>query len=458
MGVQSSNVECDIMPYHLRRIACTTVFMLILICFPALARQEVTLEGLNAELVKAAGKAQPAVVNISTKGVVPWRRYHAERPGSLGSGIIIDKRGYIITTGAVIANAREIVVFLPDEREFPCEIVGSDPATDIALLKIAGTVPADLPVVEMADSAAINAGEMVIAIRNPTRRYPSITMGVVSARGDELIGTERYIVTDVALSPGNEGGALLDVQGRLIGITTVIWSPSGESPLEGAAIPSNLIRAVVKELIDTGTVVRGWLGASLQDLTADIIGSVQFDGRMGAVVSRFVKGSPAEKSGMRAGDIIVSFDGVMIRDARHLKRLIAGKKPGEKASVRIFRSGTYVESEVTVGTIPEKPLDALDAQGMEDTLGIGVRDIDEELAYRYRLPDSKGVVIVTVGTNSPAANAGLAIGDLIKEIDRRPVESTITYRKILSDLAGRRRIPFLIKRKGVPRNIVVDIE
>lgn len=458
MWIHSISVECDIMPNHLRLIALMTVIMLTLICFPARAQQKVTLEGLNTALVKAAGKAQRAVVNVSTKGVVPRRSSYTGSPGSLGSGIIIDKRGYIVTTRPVIAHAREIVVFLPDKREFPCEIIGRDPATDIALLKITGTVPADLPVVEMADSATISAGEMVIAIRNPIRKYPSVTMGVISARGDAIIGAERYILTDVAVHPGNEGGALIDIRGRLIGINTVLPSPSGAFPLEGTAIPSNLIRTVVQEFIVTGTVVRGWLGISLQDLTRDIIGSVQFDGTMGAVVSRFVTGSPAEKSGMRVGDIIVSFDKVIISDARHLKRLIAGKKPGEKAAVRIFRSGAYVESEVTVKTIPDKSLSELDAQGIEDMLGIGVRDIDEELAYRYRLTDSKGVVIVTVGKDSLAANAGLAIGDLIKEIDRRPVDGTITYREILSDLKERKRIPFLIKRGRIPRNVVVDVE
>lgn len=439
----------------------------------SISAEESSLERFNRDLIKVTERALQAVVNISAvkekqrevqlfrtpRGMPPRRLPKKSR--ALGSGVIFDKRGYIVTNNHVVRNTKQITVTLSDRREFQCTIVGTDSATDIAVIKITGKVPSNLPVIEIGDSNKISVGEMVIAIGNPFGFSHTVTMGIVSAKGRQDVGLadyENYIQTDAAINPGNSGGALINIRGMLIGINTAIFSKSGGFMGIGFAIPSNMVKGVVNELIARGKVVRGWLGVYIQNVTRDIADSLNFSKKGGVLVADIVRGSPAIGSGIKIGDIIVSIDGIAIDDVNHLRKVVASKKPGATSRIQVFRGGTLTEIDFKIGTMPDKPMALLEKPGGEDALGMLVRDIDEDLAYRYKLEDMKGVVIVKVKRNSIAADSGLMIGDLIKEVDRRPIDSTVTYKKILSELKSREKILFLVRRRGVNKFIVLSIK
>jgi serine protease Do len=451
------------------------VAMAVLIADPqSISAKESSLEGLNRDLIKVTEKALKAVVNISAIRAEPrgvpdlFRTPHGKPPyrfpknvRAVGSGVIFDKRGYIVTNNHVVSNTKLITVTLSDGREFQCTIVGTDSATDIALIKIVDKVPADLPVIEIGDSNKISVGEMVIAIGNPFGFSHTVTMGIVSAKGRQDVGLadyENYIQTDAAINPGNSGGALINIRGMLIGINTAIFSKSGSFMGIGFAIPSNMVKGVVDELIARGKVIRGWLGVYIQNVTKDIADSLNFKEKGGVLVSDIIKNSPAVGSGIKVGDIIVSIDNTLIGDVNHLRTVVASKKPGVNSRIKVFRDGKLVEIDFKIGTMPDKPMAFLEKPGREDELGLVIRDIDERLAYQYRLEDIKGVVIVKVKRNSPAADSGLMIGDLIKEMDRRPVDSIVSYTKMLSELKNRRGILLLIKRSGVNKFIFLKIK
>ena len=446
---------------------------LLLIDSLSISAEEFSLERFNRDLIKVTKRALRAVVNISAvkekqRGVQLFRapremppRRLPKKSRALGSGVIFDKRGYIVTNNHVVRNTKQITVTLSDRREFQCTIVGTDSATDIAVIKITGKVPSNLPVIEIGDSNKISVGEMVIAIGNPFGFSHTVTMGIVSAKGRQDVGLadyENYIQTDAAINPGNSGGALINIRGMLIGINTAIFSKSGGFMGIGFAIPSNMVKGVVNELIARGKVVRGWLGVYIQNVTRDIADSLNFSKKGGVLVADMVRGSPAIGSGIKIGDIIVSIDGTVIDDVNHLRKVVASKKPGVTSRIQVFREGVLTEIDFKIGTMPDKPMALLEKPGGEDALGMLVRDVDEALAYRYKLDDMKGVVIVKVKTNSIAAGSGLMIGDLIKEVDRRPVDSTVTYKKMISELKSREKILFLVRRRGVNKFIVLRIK
>lgn len=440
----------------------------------SISAEEFSLERFNRDLIKVTEKALQAVVNISAVKEKPsgmhlfraprgrFPRRLPKKSRALGSGVIFDKRGYIVTNNHVVRNTKLITITLSDRREFQCTIVGTDSATDIAVIKITGKVPSNLPVIKIGDSNKISVGEMVIAIGNPFGFSHTVTMGIVSAKGRQDVGLadyENYIQTDAAINPGNSGGALINIRGMLIGINTAIFSKSGGFMGIGFAIPSNMVKGVVNELIARGKVVRGWLGVYIQNVTKDIADSLNFSKKGGVLIADIIKGSPAIGSGIKIGDIIVSIDAIVIDNVNHLRKVVASKKPGVNTRIKVFREGTLIEIDFKIGTMPDKPIRALlEKPGGEDELGILVRDIDENLAYRYKLEDIKGVVIVKVKKNSIAADSGLMIGDLIKEVDRRPIDSIVTYKKMLSKLKNREKILFLIRRSGVNKFIVLRLK
>ncbi|GAB4220663.1 MAG: DegQ family serine endoprotease [Spirochaetota bacterium] len=425
------------------------------------------LSKFNEQLVKVTNSAIPTVVSISAEKKAGSPRESKRMPmpfpvpkeaKALGSGVIIDKRGYIVTNNHVVKNTKSITITLFDKRTFPCELVGSDPATDIAVIKISGTVPQDLPVAVMADSDTLKVGEIAIAIGNPFGFGHTVTMGIISATGREGFGLadyEYFIQTDAAINPGNSGGALININGKLIGINTAIFSRNGGYMGIGFAIPSNMVKQVVDELINKGKVTRGWLGVYIQNITPEIAKNFKFEGRKGVLVADIMKDSPAKNAKIEIGDIIISVNGVEVSDINQLRRYVASFKPGSTAKVKIFRGGQELEREVLIAELPAQAQAPEEKMEEVDTIGMRVGDITEENAYKFRITDTTGVIVLEIQEQSPAYEAGMMVGDIIKEIENTPVENVDKYNELLKQYEKKETLLLLVKRGGIHKFVVI---
>ena len=362
---------------------------------------------------------------------------------SLGSGFIIDPaKGFILTNNHVVANADEINVRLDDGKDYEGEVVGRDPKTDLALIrakkKLDTTASAPL-----GDSDKVQVGEWVMAIGNPFGLERTVTVGIISAKG-RVIGAGPYddfLQTDAAINPGNSGGPLFNMKGEVIGINTAIVA-SGQGI--GFAIPINLAREILPQL-EKGKVIRGWLGVSIQDVTSELAKSFNLKDTKGALVADVVKDSPAQKAGMERGDIVVSFDGKAITSAHELSRVVAGTAPNTKAKVEVIRSGKRQTVTVQVGTMPGEAEEETKVVAAE--LGLSVQTLTPELAEQFDWArDEKGVLITGVEPGSAAEDGGLRRGDLIKEMDQKPVQTVDEYRRQLKKVKQGESILLLIKR------------
>lgn len=385
------------------------------------------------------------------------------RQQGLGSGVIVSKDGYILTNNHVVENADEVKVGLNDGRELPAKVVGTDSKTDVAVLKVEANDLAPLP---LADSDQIEVGDLVLAVGNPFGIGQTVTMGIVSATGRATIGLayEDFIQTDAAINPGNSGGALVDGEGRLVGINTAILSRSGGNQGIGFAIPSNLARSVMESLIKNGRVIRGYMGLLPQDVTPGL--AEQFDWKDhtgGALVAEVTPKSPAEKAGFEHGDIIVEFNGKPIKDARHLRLQVAQVAPGTKVPVKVIRDGDQKTLEVVLKEFPKD--DALARRefggdtesSTSDTLdGVTVADIDAAARRQLGLPATlKGALVVQVDEQSASYEAGLRQGDVVLEINRKPVKSADEAVE-LSEKIKDKRILLRVWSRGGSRYLVVD--
>ncbi len=420
----------------------------------------------NEQLVKITNKAIPTVVSISAEKKMGSPRDARKMPmpfpmpreaKAVGSGVIIDKRGYIVTNNHVVKNTKSITVTLFDKRTFPCQLIGSDPATDIAVIKIQGTVPGDIPVAEMADSDTLKVGEIAIAIGNPFGFGHTVTMGIISATGREGFGLadyEYFIQTDAAINPGNSGGALINVTGKLIGINTAIFSRNGGYMGIGFAIPSNMVKQVVDELIQKGKVTRGWLGVYIQNITPEIAKNFKYEGNQGVVVADVMNNSPAKNANLEIGDIIVSVNGTTVSDINQLRRNVAALKPGSTAKVKIFRAGKEMDVDVIIAELPQQQ--AMEEKAVElDIIGLRVGDITEENAYKFRITDTTGVIVMEVNEDGPAYEAGMMVGDIIKEIENTPVENVAHYNELLAYYQKKETLLLLVKRGGIHKFVVI---
>jgi serine protease DegQ len=325
----------------------------------------------------AAGRAMPSVVNIFTTARVSPRERNSmledpffqfffgdrapggrgdgsgrQRPASLGSGVIVGASGYIVTNAHVVDSAAQIEVALSDGRRAPATVVGSDPDTDLAVIK---TDLGDLPAIRIGDTSKVRVGDVVLAIGNPFGVGQTVTMGIVSALGRNQLGVsafENFVQTDAAINPGNSGGALIDAQGNLLGINTLIFSRSGGSQGIGFAIPAETVRQVMDQLIASGQVVRGWLGVETQDLTRTLADSFGIGAGGGALVAGVVRGGPAESGGIRPGDVVVAIEGKPVGDASALLNSVAALKPGSNAAITVVRDRRETKLTVKVGTRP----------------------------------------------------------------------------------------------------------
>jgi serine protease Do len=429
-------------------------------------------------VIAAAARAMPAVVNVSFQRTVQvpmspflmdpfFRRFFGpgmpenpqkRREGGIGSGVIVSPDGYILTNNHVVAGADKVKVLLADQRQFDARIIGADPKTDVALIKIEAT---DLPTLPFGDSDRIEVGQSVLAVGNPMGLNQTVTLGIISAKGRARVGIadyEDFIQTDAAINPGNSGGALVDLRGELVGINTAIASRSGGNEGVGFAIPSNMAKMVMDSLLKQGKVVRGFLGVSLQELTPALARSFGLPDTRGALVADVVPGDPADQAGIKAGDVIVEMDGKPLEDMMHFRNQIAMTAPGTKVNLKIFRQGEYQDKTVTVGEMKEKEVaGAGPGPGSESEAPLGLRGqtLTPDLAQQFNLdPELRGVLITSVQPGSRGEEAGLAEGDVILNVNHQPVENVAELRQAYAEAKGG-EILMVINRQG--NNLFVAI-
>jgi serine protease Do len=388
------------------------------------------------------------------------RQYNVPKQTGIGSGVVVTKDGYILTNNHVVEGADEVKVALQDGPEFTAKVIGRDPKSDVAVIKIDAK---DLPAVQLADSDKVEVGDVVLAIGNPFGIGQTVTTGIVSATGraGELgLDYEDFIQTDAAINPGNSGGALVDAEGRLIGINTAILSRSGGNQGIGFAIPVNLARDVMGSLIKDGRVTRGYLGVMIQDVNPALAKEFKLNEDKGAIVGDVTADSPAEKAGLKSGDVIIEFNGKTVTDSRHLKLEVARTAPGESVPVKVLRDGQSKTIQVTVKELPgTEKLAKNDTDKNDDngTLnGVTVTDIDRGARQQFELPDNvKGVVVTEVDPNSAAAEAGLQPGDVIQEINRKSVKTAQEAVTMTEHTADKTTL-LRVWRNGGSRFVVVD--
>lgn len=425
----------------------------------------------NEAMTKVVEAVKPAVVNISTTktiktkgGVSPFmndpffRQFFGSEPGpgerprerkesSLGSGVIIDRDGYILTNNHVVRDADEIKVRLSDKREFRGKVLGADQKTDIAVIRIDAH---DLPVVPLGNSDKLKVGEMVIAIGNPFGLSQTVTSGIVSATGRANVGIadyEDFIQTDAPINPGNSGGALVNIRGEVVGINTAIFSTSGGYQGIGFAIPSNMANAVMESLIKHGKVIRGWLGISVQPLTNDLAEQFGVPADKGALVTDVVEDGPAARSGIRRGDIIMGYDGKDVQDAMNLRNMVATTAPGREVQIRVFREGSTVALRTLVS---EPPSDTRKAELSFDNIfrDVSVHEITPEIRKSTNIPGKvSGVIITGIGPDS-AVTGILAQNDIIMEINRTNIRDMKDYEAEASRITAEQKVLVLVYRNG----------
>jgi serine protease Do len=427
--------------------------------------------------------ALPAVVNISSSRVVktPQSQFgpffndpffqqffgrmpqmpREQRERGLGSGVIVSPDGYILTNNHVVEKATEIKVTLPDKREFTGKVVGTDPKTDIAVVKIAAT---GLPTMTLGDSSKIAVGDYTFAIGDPFGIGETATMGIVSATGRNGLDIEDYedfIQTDAAINPGNSGGALINADGELIGINTAILSGGGGNQGIGFAIPINMAKYVMDQILKHGKVVRGYIGVGIQEVTPSLAKAFNVPAEKGALVSNVDPNSPGGKAGLQRGDVITEINGEPVQGSNDLRLKVGTMSPGTAVHLKVLRNRQARDVTVTLGEAPEKT-GAANAPGGEGETspmrGVQVNELTPDIRQQLQLkPDVKGVVVTDVADGSPAADAGLQRGDVIQEINRQPVNSVSDYQRLVRQ-AGKQSLVLLVNRGGNTAFVVVQPE
>jgi serine protease Do len=367
-----------------------------------------------------------------------------------GSGVIISSDGYILTNNHVIAKTREVNVTLPDKREFKGKIVGTDPKTDLAVVKVNAQ---DLPAVPWGDATKLQVGEYVLAVGNPFGLNSTVTLGIVSAVGRGHMGITQYedfIQTDAAINPGNSGGALVNTKGELVGINTAIYSQTGGYQGVGFAVSVTMAKPIYEGLVKTGRVVRGYLGIGLQDLNQDLAKSFGIKDSKGALISDVKEDSPADQAGLKQGDVIIEYHGTPVEDGVALQRLVTRSSVGTKVSLKVIRDGHEREMTVKVGEQPDETKIAKveRAETGHALSGLVVEDLDRETAMELGLNGKRGVVVTRVGPDSGAEKAGLLPGDVIREMNRQPITSVKDFEKVSSDVKKGGHVLILVNRHG----------
>lgn len=427
--------------------------------------------GQLPDFVALAKRVKPLVVNISTTQVSEgrgqpefgnpfgeddpfndfWKRFFGgplprgpQRQRSLGSGFIIDADGSILTNNHVVENARKIVVKLSDEQEYEAKVVGRDPKTDIAIIKI--TAKIDLTPATLGDSDQLEVGEWVMAIGNPFGLDSTVTSGIVSAKGRH-IGQgpyDNFIQTDASINPGNSGGPLINLRGEVIGINTAIFSRSGGNIGIGFAIPINLVKELLPQLRGKGKVTRGYLGVLIQKVTPEIAESLGMDRARGALVANVSKDGPAEKAGVKVGDVIIEFDGKEIKDSGDLPIIVARTPVDRRVRIKVLRDKKEVQLTVNVGELKDEEVVASAPEKGE--LGMTVQRLTPQIAESLGLEKTDGVVVSAVDPGSAADEAGIRRGDVILEVDRKPIPNIDEYKKAIAGISKGKGVLLLVRR------------
>jgi serine protease Do len=382
-----------------------------------------------------------------------------QREQGLGSGVIVSPDGYILTNNHVIDKATDIKVILADKREFPGKVVGADPKTDIAVVKIAAT---SLPTIRLGDSSKLQVGDYAFAIGNPFGVGETATMGIISATGRNGLSIEDYedfIQTDAAINPGNSGGALLDAQGDLIGINTAILSgDSGGNQGIGFAIPIDMAKYVMDEILKHGKVVRGYIGVGIQDVTPALASAFHVPAEKGALIGNVEPNTPGAKAGLERGDVITELNGQLVSGANDLRLKIAAMTPGTTVHFKVSRNGqsrdfTLTLAEAPLGNTPRNEAGAAENTPMR---GVQVQELTSDIREQLGLKsDIKGVVVTEVSDGSPASDAGLQRGDVIEQVNREQVNSVADYERLIRR-AGKESVVLLVNRGGATTFIVVE--
>ncbi len=428
------------------------------------------LERQNQAFEQIAEAVTPAIVNIQTTQVIkvqespyfndpffrqffgnmfggPFNIPRERREHALGSGVILSPEGYIVTNNHVIAKASDIQVMLSDKRVFKAKVLGADPQTDVAVIKIDGS---NLPVASWGDSSSLHVGDTVLAFGNPFGLSFTVTKGIVSAMGRSGLGIEDFedfIQTDAAINPGNSGGALVDVTGRVVGINTAILStstgPEGEGGFNGVgfAIPANIVRHVMESLIKTGKVERGFLGVTVSNLTQQLATQFRVPDLSGALVQDVTPGGPADKAGLKQGDVVRTLDGKPVDSSGMLTSMVTAMSPGAQVALGVMRDGHMLDLRLTLGSRPAGLAVAGAMAGKapsEGTLrGIAVQDLTPAILRQLGLPEgTHGVVISDLDPSSPGAEAGLQEGDVIESINRQPVNHVGDFDRLAAQAKG----------------------
>jgi serine protease Do len=460
---------------------------------PAPADPKAILESLERAFVSVAERVMPAVVHIDAtpkeaprergpregrdpreRLTPPERRdferrfreffgedferfFRQQRPPSResrsqGSGVIVDPSGVILTNNHLIENAGEIEVRLSDKRRFKAKVIGRDPKTDLAVLKIEG--PGAFPVAELGDSDRLRIGQWAIAVGNPFGLDRTVTVGIISATGRQGVGLttyESFIQTDAAINPGNSGGPLVNLDGKVIGINTAIVSV-GQGI--GFAVPASMARRVMPQLLASGRVTRGWLGVRIQTLTEELAQSFGVKEGEGVLVADVMSGGPAEAGGLKSGDVIVDFQGQRTAEVPDLQRAVADAQPGTAARVTILRDGRSEALSIKIGEMPaDEPVVA--SRGTE-RWGLTVQPITPELATQFKLPGNDGVLVTEVEEGTPAARAGIRPGDAIVEVNRRRVRDLKSFEEALG--RGEQDVLLFVQREGRSQYVVLKPE
>jgi serine protease Do len=382
-----------------------------------------------------------------------------------GTGFIFDKDGYIATNNHVVEDAGKVTVTMSDGRELPAKVVGTDPDTDLAVLKVDAGKP--LPYVEFADSDKVRVGDPVIAIGNPFGLGDSVTAGIVSAE-HRVIGAGRFddfMQIDAPINRGNSGGPTFDVEGKVIGVNAAIESPTGGNIGIGFAIPSNLAQQIVQDLREHGQVERGWLGASIQGIDEDLAKNLDLGDQKGALVAQVIPDSPAAAAGLEQGDVILSYNGQPIKELRDLTSQVADTHPGTSAEMKVWRNGKEMNVDVEIGSTPgnDQVMAAAEQPAQDNTpkLGVALAPLTPEALRSLDLPDgTEGAVVTDVQPGSPAAEKGLQRGDVILEADHQKVTEPKTVADAVRDATkrGDETILLLVKHQGQDRFLAVPLE
>lgn len=473
------------------RVLPLCVFVLLLCAIPvtAFAEEEqivASLRQMGKAFTAIAEKSSPAVVGVravktdrsgSRSGSMEQdglseedlfeyffrrrmpRQYRQEQPKQVveGSGFVVSSDGYILTNNHLVGETEEVHVQLDDRRSVKARVIGADPETDVAVIKIDAT---DLPYVEMGDSDALEVGEWVIAIGNPFGLSHTVTAGIVSAKGRTRIGVadfEDFIQTDAAINFGNSGGPLLNLDGKAVGINTAIIGPGGNIGI-GLAIPMNMARMVYEQLKDSGKVVRGYIGVEIVDIDAGVGEFYGAANDQGAMVMKVREDSPAAKAGIKVDDIVVELEGESVAGATELINKIAARKPGANVEVVVLRDGKRKKVTVTLGARPDSVELASGGESKtEEQVGLYVQTLTRELAERLGYEDLSGVVVIEVGAGSPADDQEIQPGDLITEVNRQPIRNLKQWNSALANAVEKGKLLLRIRNEDGTRLVLIPL-